>query len=166
MTEVPNVLDAFSRVRVLVAGDTMLDVYREGTANRLCREGPVPVVRVRERTDCAGGAANTAVNLRRLGAEVDLMSLVGDDPVARRCGPSSNRSAFGPTSPSRPSGQPRPAADRGRRPAVGPVFAAALLGEVRPEREATGPAQLLGVEQYATSTQATPWRASRSVSGE
>ncbi len=81
MTEVRRLLDSFSALRVLVVGDVMLDVYREGTASRLCREGPVPVVRVRERTDCLGGAANTAVNLRQLGAQVDLVSVVGDDAI-------------------------------------------------------------------------------------
>lgn len=83
MTDVRGVLEAFSGLRVLVIGDVMLDVYRDGTASRICREGPVPVVRVRQRSDCPGGAANTAVNLRRLGAQVDLVSVVGDDTVGR-----------------------------------------------------------------------------------
>ncbi len=81
MMDVRTTLQAFSTLRVLVVGDSMLDVYRDGTASRLCREGPVPVVRVRERTDCPGGAANTAINLRRLGAQVDLVSVVGDDAI-------------------------------------------------------------------------------------
>lgn len=69
----------FRRLRALVIGDAMLDSYLEGDATRLCTEGPVPVVRatVEERTP--GGAANTAANLRSLGAEVIFIGLIGAD---------------------------------------------------------------------------------------
>jgi len=74
-----QVLDQFGSRRVLVLGDAMLDSYVVGTSTRLCQEAPVPVVAVRERLDCAGGAANTAVNLAALGCRVELMSVVGAD---------------------------------------------------------------------------------------
>src|SRR5690606_25514433 len=65
--------------RALVVGDLMLDRYVEGSASRLCREGPVPVVR-REREELMpGGAANTAANLSALGATVSVAGLVGAD---------------------------------------------------------------------------------------
>ena len=35
----------FRDLRALVIGDAMLDTYCEGTASRICSEGPVPVVR-------------------------------------------------------------------------------------------------------------------------
>src|SRR5947209_3340481 len=57
----------------------MLDSYLEGTAGRLCREGPVPIVNVTGRTDAPGGAANTAVNVRSLGGRVTFLSVAGDD---------------------------------------------------------------------------------------
>jgi D-beta-D-heptose 7-phosphate kinase / D-beta-D-heptose 1-phosphate adenosyltransferase len=74
----------FRRLRVLVIGDAMLDTYLEGTASRLCREGPVPVVRKTGEYCVPGGAANTAANLRALEAEVFFLTIVGrDQPGAR-----------------------------------------------------------------------------------
>ena len=52
---------------MLVIGDAMLDSYLDGYTDRLSREAPVPVVTVTDRKDAAGGAANTAVNVRGAG---------------------------------------------------------------------------------------------------
>jgi D-beta-D-heptose 7-phosphate kinase/D-beta-D-heptose 1-phosphate adenosyltransferase len=78
-TELAALIDRFAGLRIVVIGDAMLDSYFEGDADRLCREAPVPVVAVRSRADQPGGAANTAANLRALGAEVALLSVVGAD---------------------------------------------------------------------------------------
>jgi D-beta-D-heptose 7-phosphate kinase/D-beta-D-heptose 1-phosphate adenosyltransferase len=69
----------FRGLRALVIGDAMLDTYLEGTASRLCREGPVPVVRKTGEYRIPGGAANTATNLRALDAEVFFLSIIGRD---------------------------------------------------------------------------------------
>jgi D-beta-D-heptose 7-phosphate kinase/D-beta-D-heptose 1-phosphate adenosyltransferase len=74
-----RLVDLFGSKRVLVLGDAMLDSYVVGTSTRLCQEAPVPVVAVRDRLDCPGGAANTAVNLAALGCQVELLSVVGAD---------------------------------------------------------------------------------------
>ncbi len=66
-TSLPALRDGFG-LSVAVVGDVMLDVYLEGTANRLCREAPVPVVRLDARTDLAGAAGNTALAVCDLGA--------------------------------------------------------------------------------------------------
>jgi D-beta-D-heptose 7-phosphate kinase/D-beta-D-heptose 1-phosphate adenosyltransferase len=79
MTDAYSLLQRFTGLRALVIGDAMLDSYLEGEAERLCREGPVPVVRKRAEQHFLGGAANAAANLRALGAEVTLLSLVGQD---------------------------------------------------------------------------------------
>ena len=71
----------FRRLRALVIGDAMLDSYLEGTAARLCTEGPVPVVRKTAEERAPGGAANTAANLRALGAGVTFLGIVGPDPA-------------------------------------------------------------------------------------
>jgi D-beta-D-heptose 7-phosphate kinase/D-beta-D-heptose 1-phosphate adenosyltransferase len=76
----PRLVEAFEDLDVLVIGDAILDVYLRGRATRLCREGPVPVVELTSRTEAPGGAANTAVNARSLGARVRLLAVVGDDP--------------------------------------------------------------------------------------
>ena len=72
----------FAGLRVLVVGEAMLDCYLHGVTERLCREAPVPIVDVAWRVDAPGGAANTAVNVRSLGAEVTLLSVVGADGEA------------------------------------------------------------------------------------
>jgi D-beta-D-heptose 7-phosphate kinase/D-beta-D-heptose 1-phosphate adenosyltransferase len=69
----------FRYVRTLVIGDAMLDTYLEGTAARLCSEGPVPVVRKTAEQRTPGGAANTAANLRALDADVVFLSIIGRD---------------------------------------------------------------------------------------
>lgn len=77
-----DVIRSFSRERVLVIGDVMLDSYFEGTATRLSPEGPVPVVKAQRKFFLPGGAANTAVNVKSLGAHIDLLSVVGCDITA------------------------------------------------------------------------------------
>jgi D-beta-D-heptose 7-phosphate kinase/D-beta-D-heptose 1-phosphate adenosyltransferase len=77
-------VDRFADLSVLVVGEAMLDVYLHGRSQRLCREAPVPIVAVEGRWDAPGGAANTAVNARHLGAAVTLLSLVGADDEGRR----------------------------------------------------------------------------------
>lgn len=84
MSETSLLLQRFTGVRALVIGDAMLDSYLDGAAERLCREGPVPVVRKQSEQHFPGGAANTAANLRALGAEVTFLSLVGQDSPGER----------------------------------------------------------------------------------
>ena len=69
----------FSRHRILVAGDAMLDEYWFGETQRISPEAPVPVVQRREMQTRAGGAANVATNLAALGARTTLAAVVGDD---------------------------------------------------------------------------------------
>jgi D-beta-D-heptose 7-phosphate kinase/D-beta-D-heptose 1-phosphate adenosyltransferase len=78
--DLTRLVEQFADLNVLVIGDAMLDSYLEGVAGALCREAPVPVVKLSERVDVPGGAANTAANVRRLGGRVVLMSAIGDDP--------------------------------------------------------------------------------------
>jgi D-beta-D-heptose 7-phosphate kinase/D-beta-D-heptose 1-phosphate adenosyltransferase len=72
----------FSGAAVLVAGDVMLDRYLFGGTERISPEAPVPVVRVRETDNRAGGAANVAVNLASLGVDTTLIGVVGQDDEA------------------------------------------------------------------------------------
>jgi D-beta-D-heptose 7-phosphate kinase/D-beta-D-heptose 1-phosphate adenosyltransferase len=76
-------LPDFSRARVLVAGDLMLDRYWHGATGRISPEAPVPVVRVEDEEHRAGGAANVAVNIATLGGEVCLLGVVGQDEAGR-----------------------------------------------------------------------------------
>lgn len=71
-----------STARILVVGDVMLDRYWFGDVSRISPEAPVPVVRMTRSEDRPGGAANVARNASALGAQVSLLSVVGDDEAA------------------------------------------------------------------------------------
>ena len=77
-----ELLDRVAGTRVLVVGDLMLDVYLRGGASRISPEAPVPVVRVEDEWHALGGAANVAANLAELGAETELIGVVGEDWAA------------------------------------------------------------------------------------
>ena len=72
----------FSGTRVVVVGDVMLDRYLFGGTSRISPEAPVPVVHVQQNEDRAGGAANVAANLARLGVATSLLGIVGNDDEA------------------------------------------------------------------------------------
>ena len=76
-------INHFGNLSVLVIGGGMLDVYMDGSAERICREAPVPIVDIREVKAVPGGAANTAANLAQLGATVHYISVVGSDHEAK-----------------------------------------------------------------------------------
>jgi len=78
-----NTLPDFSDVRVLVVGDVMLDAYQFGVANRMSAEFPVPVVNLEYKKYNLGGAANVAANIKSLGANVQICSVIGDDNSAK-----------------------------------------------------------------------------------
>src|SRR3954453_19463063 len=69
----------FSDVRILVAGDLMLDKYWWGTVDRISPEAPVPVVRLNRTSTVVGGAANVAANVSALGAQVSIIGVSGND---------------------------------------------------------------------------------------
>ncbi len=70
---------AFSKKKVLVLGDVMIDAYLEGRVNRISPEAPVPIVDICNRYYRLGGAANVALNLRSLTAIPILCSVIGND---------------------------------------------------------------------------------------
>jgi D-beta-D-heptose 7-phosphate kinase/D-beta-D-heptose 1-phosphate adenosyltransferase len=75
-------LPHYEKANVLVVGDTMLDKYWHGSTTRISPEAPVPVVHIKEIRELPGGAANVALNIRSLGANVSLLSMTGDDDLA------------------------------------------------------------------------------------
>ena len=73
----------FNNAKVLVLGDVMLDRYWFGATNRISPEAPVPVVKVQDIEERAGGAANVAMNIASLGVPVALHGLIGQDDAGR-----------------------------------------------------------------------------------
>jgi rfaE bifunctional protein kinase chain/domain len=74
-----NILEAFSKLHIVVVGDVMLDNYRWGEVERISPEAPVPVVAIHKSECRLGGAANVALNCKSLGARVTMASVVGND---------------------------------------------------------------------------------------
>lgn len=77
-----SIVPDFSKARLLVAGDVMLDRYWGGATTRISPEAPVPVVRVRNSETRPGGAANVALNAAALGVKAHLLGVVGKDEAA------------------------------------------------------------------------------------
>jgi len=74
-----QIFEKFSAITVTVAGDIMSDNYIEGKVERISPEAPVPVVEVTKKHSRPGGAGNVAINLKSLGAKVNLCAITGDD---------------------------------------------------------------------------------------
>jgi D-beta-D-heptose 7-phosphate kinase/D-beta-D-heptose 1-phosphate adenosyltransferase len=72
-------VSAFSRCRVVVLGDAILDEYLLGDCSRISPEAPVPVLKVHSDRQELGGAANTAANIVSLGGRASLIAFVGAD---------------------------------------------------------------------------------------
>ncbi|MGQ0540577.1 MAG: D-glycero-beta-D-manno-heptose-7-phosphate kinase [Blastocatellia bacterium] len=79
-----SIAERFSKVKVLVVGDIMLDQYWWGSVNRISPEAPVPIVKLGHSSYAPGGAANVAVNVAGLGAEPILVGAIGNDLEADR----------------------------------------------------------------------------------
>jgi D-beta-D-heptose 7-phosphate kinase/D-beta-D-heptose 1-phosphate adenosyltransferase len=71
--------ERFRNTKVLIVGDVMLDRYWWGSVSRISPEAPVPIVRLKNATLAAGGAANVAANIAGLGAEPVLVGIIGKD---------------------------------------------------------------------------------------
>ena len=76
-------LEEFNGLRALVVGDVMIDAYSRGVVERMSPEAPVPIVSLQEHFRRLGGAANVAVNLKALGAEPLVCSIIGDDEAGK-----------------------------------------------------------------------------------
>ena len=77
-----QIFENFGHQKVLIIGDVMIDSYIFGHVDRISPEAPVPVVAVKERTHRLGGAANVALNIRAMGAQPILCSVIGKDAKA------------------------------------------------------------------------------------
>ena len=77
--DIEKLFAGFSKMKVAVIGDLMLDTYWWGNVERISPEAPVPVVAVSKREQRIGGAGNVALNVQALGASVAVLSILGDD---------------------------------------------------------------------------------------
>lgn len=76
---IDQVFEDFTKLRVLVVGDVMLDSYVWGKVERISPEAPVPVVNVGRREYRLGGAGNVLLNVQAMGAEAIACTVIGND---------------------------------------------------------------------------------------
>jgi rfaE bifunctional protein kinase chain/domain len=75
-------VDQFKGKKILIIGDVGLDEYILGEVRRISPEAPVPVLEVDSEDLRLGLAANVAQNVKSLGGEPVLISVVGEDSGA------------------------------------------------------------------------------------
>ncbi len=79
MNSLKDIRESFTEQNIIVIGDTILDRYFYGRADRISPEAPVPVFDLNKQQVCLGGAANVALNVHHLSASAHLITVVGDD---------------------------------------------------------------------------------------
>ncbi|MES2836902.1 MAG: bifunctional ADP-heptose synthase [Bacteroidota bacterium] len=78
-TELHQLFESFNQLNILIVGDVMIDSYVFGNVSRISPEAPVPIVAVNKKENRLGGAANVALNIKALGANPVLCSVIGND---------------------------------------------------------------------------------------
>jgi D-beta-D-heptose 7-phosphate kinase/D-beta-D-heptose 1-phosphate adenosyltransferase len=79
-----EIIGNFSRSKVLVVGDMMVDHFIWGKVSRISPEAPVPVVDVHSDNLLLGGCANVLNNIYALGGKVYGSGVVGADEMGKR----------------------------------------------------------------------------------
>src|SRR5689334_13411259 len=74
-----DIISNFAEKKLVIVGDSIADRFTYGSISRVSREAPVFILRHEQTQTLPGGAANCAMNLVALGAQVSLISLIGDD---------------------------------------------------------------------------------------
>src|SRR5258705_3768682 len=74
-----EIVRTFPKRKIVINGDSIADRFLFGSISRVSREAPVFILRHEQTETVPGGAANCAVNLASLGADVSLVSVVGND---------------------------------------------------------------------------------------
>jgi rfaE bifunctional protein kinase chain/domain len=74
-----NTVRSFGDRKLLIIGDAIADRFVYGDISRVSREAPVFILRHDHTETVPGGAANCAMNLAALGANVSLIAVVGKD---------------------------------------------------------------------------------------
>lgn len=91
-----EIISRFNQHKILVVGDILLDHYINGVVDRINPEAPVPILKVIGERQETGGAGNVAKNLSSLGAQTALVSVVGDDDMAREVDQAAAREGYEP----------------------------------------------------------------------
>lgn len=83
MNHLADIVGGFSQKRIVVIGDAIADQFIYGEISRVSREAPVFILRHEHTETTPGGAGNCAANLAALGAQVALISVLGNDETGQ-----------------------------------------------------------------------------------
>ncbi len=76
---IKDIFKKFNDLNILIIGDVMIDAYMWGGVDRISPEAPIPIVSVSKRENRLGGAANVALNVKAMGANPVICTIIGDD---------------------------------------------------------------------------------------
>ncbi len=79
-----RLVDGFARKKIAVWGDFILDEYIFGNTRRISREAPVLILDYKKKEFSLGGAGNSVLNLKALGADPYPIGVVGSDDSGQR----------------------------------------------------------------------------------
>ena len=79
-----EIIDGFSRAKVLVVGDLMIDHFIWGKVSRISPEAPVPVVDVDADHLLLGGSANVLHNIYSMGGRGYVSGVIGADDMGKK----------------------------------------------------------------------------------
>ncbi|KKP22582.1 MAG: Bifunctional protein HldE [candidate division TM6 bacterium GW2011_GWF2_28_16] len=82
MKNLIKTIKAKSPKNIIIIGDVMLDEYIFGSVSRISPEAPVPVLKEEKREWNLGGAANVALNCKKAGCNINLISIINDSDIA------------------------------------------------------------------------------------
>ena len=74
-----GIIDRFAGRKIAVWGDFILDEYLYGKTRRISREAPVLIISYQNREFSLGGAGNSVLNLKALGADPLPLGVLGRD---------------------------------------------------------------------------------------
>jgi len=66
-------------MNIIIIGDVMIDINKISEVNRIAPEANIPIYNILNVNYILGGASNVAVNLKNLGANIEIISVIGND---------------------------------------------------------------------------------------
>jgi rfaE bifunctional protein kinase chain/domain len=79
-----SIVDRFAQKKIAVWGDFILDEYLYGHTRRISREAPVLILSYESREFALGGAGNSILNIKSLGATPIPVGVIGADRAGQR----------------------------------------------------------------------------------
>lgn len=76
---ISKIFDKVKGKKIIIVGDAMIDSYTLGRIERKSPEAPVPIINVEKEKIKLGGAANVALNIKSIGLEPVLCTIIGKD---------------------------------------------------------------------------------------